>query len=175
VKQGENTLRVPKVTLPVTLALSRQAPRAAEIFVTGHGLRSRPRELVLDLLNQDERFLPAHVVEQDEWILFNKASMLWVGLERSGSSSPFEEDAELELFDRRFTVLATFDDGSCLEGEMLFSPPATGGRVLDHLNKPETFFALYRANSVYLVNKTTLVTISERHRAAETRQSGGED
>lgn len=171
---GDNKLRVPKVELEATLALSKQPPRSVTIFVSGHGLRSNARELVLDLLNQSERFLPAHDSATEEWILFNKASLLWVGLDETALSLDPETE-ELELFDRRSAVKATFEDGTTLKGEMLFSPPATGGRVLDHLNRAEPFFALYQAKRTYLVNKKTLVTISENRQQRESRQSGGED
>ena len=166
-----SALKVPKQRLEVELRLRGQEPRRVEIFVSDQHPGSRRRLDVLAALEQDEGFMPARDVDAGEWILVNKRALLWIALEQASE----EGVVEVELFDQRLPVQAVFENGSKQEGELLFSPPATGRRAVDHLNREEPFFCLFCGERVFIVNKTALVALVEVQVSEPSGESRGED
>ena len=67
----------------------------------------------------------------------------------------------LRMFDQRAFVRVDLVDGSSLEGELLYTPPSTHGRVADHLSRPERFFTLHRRARVLVVNKAHVSMLTE--------------
>ncbi len=157
-----NVLRVPKAKIDVEILLQGKDSRRVEVFITG-AQRETPRRLkVLELLDQDELFIPTHDITGDEWILFSKEALLLIAIDLKADDPELEKNVEVELFDKKFGVQVQFSDGSSLEGDLLFSPPATGRRVVDHLNRPDRFFSLFQKDRIFLINKTAVVAVIER-------------
>jgi hypothetical protein len=157
-------LRVPKQTLEVELALAGAAPRRVELFLAEHGPHDFNRQHVLELLDQAGCFLPIRDLETGEWESFNSRAVVWVGI--SGSSVDAEGSGD-ELFEHRRSVRVALAGGDWLEGEVLYSAPDAGPRLVDHLNRNEPYFRLWKAEQVFLVNKKWVLRVVENACGAE--------
>jgi hypothetical protein len=157
-------IKIPKIPITVDVTLEGQATRAVEIWVAEHQDHSYRRQHVIDLLESESRFLPAHDVAADETSLFNKGSLVTVGIPLAGGELPVEESPETiddELFDIRALVRVEIRGTDPLRGHILYSPPAAQARVADYLNQSGWFFRLWTETHVYLVNKAYVVRVTE--------------
>ena len=157
-------LRVPKKTLEVELALVGATPRRVELFLAEHGSRDFDRQHVLELIDQAGCFLPIRDLETGEWGSFNSRAVAWIGI--SGSSGDAEGSGD-ELFEHRLPVRVAFAGGGWLEGEVLYSTPDAGPRLVDHLNRTERYFRLWKSDQVFLVNKEWVLRIVENSRGSQ--------
>jgi hypothetical protein len=157
-------LQVPKQTLEVELLLAGGQPRHVELFLAEHGLRDFHRQHVLELLDQEVSFLPIRDLDSGEWEVFNSRAIVWVGIPESSSEGEGSGD---ELFEHRRSVRVAFAGGEWLEGEVLYSAPDSGGRLVDHLNRNEAYFRLWKAGQVFLVNKQWVLRVVENPRGPE--------
>jgi len=155
-------LNVPKKTLEVELALFGASPRRVELFLAEHGSHDFNRQRVLELLEQ--AFLPGRDLETGEWESFNSRAVAWIGM--SGSSIDPEGSGD-ELFEHRRSVRVALAAGDWLEGEVLYSAPDAGPRLVDHLNRKERYFRLWKADQVFLVNKEWVLRVVENGHGAE--------
>lgn len=161
---GVVPLRVPKKTLEVELALVGTTPRRVELFLAEHGSHDFNRQHVLELLGEPGTFLPVRDLETGEWELFNSRAVVWIGM--SGSSIDAEGSGD-ELFEHRRSVRVALAAGDWLEGEVLYSTPDAGPRLVDHLNRNERYFRLWRGDQVFLVNKEWVLRVVENGHGAE--------
>lgn len=155
-------LRVPKIRVAVDLAVASGEPRRVELFIAEHRRNAPTRQLVIDLLEEPEPFLPA--LTEDGFSLYNKDSLAWVSLSLAGGDVPVEEEAhepEQALFDRQIAVQVELVTGTQVGGELLYSPPPHRGRVVDHLNDVHRFFRLWTPSRLYLVNKNHVLRVVE--------------
>jgi hypothetical protein len=157
-------LQVPKKTLEVELALVGATPRRVELFLAEHGSHDFNRQRVLELLEQAGSFLPGRDLETGEWESFNSRAVVWIGM--SGSSIDAEGSGD-ELFEHRRSVRVALTAGDWLEGEVLYSAPDAGPRLVDHLNRNERYFRLWRGDQVFLVNKEWVLRVVENGRGEE--------
>ncbi len=158
-------LRVPKNALEVELALAGAAPRQVELFLAEHESHGFHRQGVLNLLvGQVGSFLPVRDLETGEWESFNSRAVAWIGI--SGASIDAEESGD-ELFEQRRSVRVALAAGNWLEGEVLYSGPDGGSRLVDHLNRNERYFRLWRGDRVFLVNKEWVLRVVENGHDAE--------
>jgi hypothetical protein len=157
-------LRVPKKSLEVELALAGATPRRVELFLAEHGPHDFDRQHVLDLLDQAGSFLPIRDLETGEWESFNSRAVVWIGI--SGSSVDAEGTGD-ELFEHRRSVRVALAGGGWLEGEVLYSAPDAGPRLVDHLNRNERYFRLWKAEQVFFVNKKCVLRVVENGRGTE--------
>jgi hypothetical protein len=157
-------LRVPKKTLEVDLALVGASPRRVELFLAEHGSHDFDRQHVLELLDQSESFIPIRDLETGEWESFNSSAVVWIGI--SGSSVDGDGSGD-ELFEHRRPVLVALSGGTWLEGEVLYSAADAGPRLVDHLNRKDRYFRLWKADQVFLVNKNWVLRVVENSRGTE--------
>jgi hypothetical protein len=157
-------LRVPKNPLAVELALAGARPRQVELFLAEHGSHDFNRQRLLELLEQAGPFLPGRDLETGEWESFNSRAVVWIGI--SGASID-EDGSGDELFDHRRSVRVSLAAGDWLEGEVLYSAPDAGPRLVDHLNRNERYFRLWKADQVFLVNKEWVLRVVENGHGAE--------
>jgi hypothetical protein len=157
-------LQVPKQTLEVELLLAGAAPRHVELFLAEHGSRDFDRQHVLELLGQEGSFLPIGDLESGEREVFNSRAIVWVAIPESSSEGEGSGD---ELFEHRRSVRVAFAGGEWLEGEVLYSAPDAGGRLVDHLNRHEPYFRLWKAEQLFLVNKRWVLRVLENARGPE--------
>ena len=157
-------LRVPKHTLDVELALVGGEPRRVELFLAEHGPHDFERQNVLELLDQVGSFIPMRDLETGQWEFFNSRTVVWVGI--SGPSVDVEGSGD-ELFEQRRAVRVEVTGGGSLEGEILYSAPDASTRLVDHLNRNERFFRVWKGDQVLLINKKWVLRVVETDRGAE--------
>jgi hypothetical protein len=151
-------LRVRKDPLEVELALAGSEPRQVELFLAEHGSHAFSRQRVLDLLEQGDGFLPACDVETGQWESFNARAVVWIGLARPSVDAESSAD---ELFEHRRRVRVSLKGGGSLEGEVLYSAPDGGTRLVDYLNRRERFLRLWDGDRIFLVNKESVLRVVE--------------
>lgn len=157
-------LRIPKKTLEVELGLFGATPRRVELFLAEHGSHDFNRQRLLELLDQAGSFLPGRDLETGEWESFNSRTVVWIGM--SGTSIDAEGSGD-ELFEHRRSVRVALATGDWLEGEVLYSAPDAGPRLVDHLNRKERLFRLWRGDHVFLVNKEWVLRVVENGHGGE--------
>jgi hypothetical protein len=152
-------LRIRKEALSVELMLAGDLPRRVELFLAEHGSRDFNRQRVLDLLEEVGPFLPVRDLETGEWESFNSNAVVWIGM--SGDSIDSEGSSD-ELFEHRRSVRVSLVGGASLEGEVLYSAPDGGSRLVDHLNRKERFFRLWNGERVFLVNRGSVLRVVDK-------------
>ena len=157
-------LEVPKQTLEVELLLAGAAPRQVELFLAEHGSRDFDRQHVVELLDQENSFLPVRDLESGEWEAFNSRAIVWVGIPECSAAGEGSSD---ELFEHRRSVRVAFAGGEWLEGEVLYSAPDAGARLVDHLNRKDSYFRLWKAERLFLLNKQWVLRVVETARGSE--------
>lgn len=157
--------RVPKIRVTVELAVLGGEGRRVDLFVSEHRRNSPVRQSIIDLLEENDEFVPA--VDDAGTSLFNKSSLSFVAIPLRSGQLPVEEEnfePEEALYDRRVRVEVELVGGRMLAGELLYSPPPGRTRVIDHLNGLTRFFRLWTAERVYLVNKNHVLRVTEHTR-----------
>src|ERR1700693_42951 len=153
-------LRIPKEAFAVELALAGFVPRRVEIFVAEQRPDEFRRELVLDLLEHVQAFLPARDAATGEWEIINKDALLWIGVPLApfGSRAGAGED---ELFEFRRSVRVDVIGAEPLAGELLYSAPEQSTRLVDYLNEPGRFLRLWEKETLYLINRAFVLRVVE--------------
>ena len=157
---GTGPLRIPKETFGVELALAGSVPRRVEIFVAAQRPDEFRRQLVLDLLEHVQAFLPARDAATGTWEIFNKDALLWIGVPLAPFGSQMGAGEE-ELFEFRRPVRVDLIGAEPLEGELLYSAPEQSTRLTDYLNEPGRFFRLWANETLYLINKAFVLRVVE--------------
>jgi hypothetical protein len=153
-------LRIPKEAFAVELALAGAVPRRVEVFLAEQRANEFRRQLVLDLLEQAQAFLPARDTSSGTREIFNKDALLWIGVPLApfGSQAATGED---ELFEFRRPVRVDLIGGEPLAGEVLYSAPEQSTRLVDYLNEPGRFLRLWSKETLYLINKAFVLRVVE--------------
>ena len=153
-------LRIPKEAFAVELALAGAVPRRVEIFLAEQRANEFRRQVVLDLLEHVQGFLPARDAATGKWEIFNKDALLWIGV----PLAPFGSQAaagEEELFEFRRPVRVDLIGAEPLVGELLYSAPEQSTRLMDYLNEPGRFVRLWAKETLYLINKAFVLRVVE--------------
>jgi hypothetical protein len=153
-------LRIPKEAFAVELALAGAIPRRVEIFLTEQRANEFRRQLVIDLLEHVQAFLPARDASTGKWEIFNKDALLWIGV----PLAPFGSQAgagEEELFEFRRPVRIDLIGAEPLAGELLYSAPEQSTRLVDYLNEPGRFLRLWAKETLYLINRAFVMRVVE--------------
>ncbi|MGC4114391.1 MAG: hypothetical protein QM765_07220 [Myxococcales bacterium] len=142
-------LRIPKAHVSVTLALTTGV-HEAKVFLADYAAGHGGPERILDVLGGPDRFLPVQV--QGAVQLVSREALRWVkvGLERF-------DDPPAGLSQEDVTLLLR--DGTSLSGTARFDAPAGRSRLLDYLNSPGHFLALYQGAEVVLVNRSEIAEV----------------
>jgi hypothetical protein len=151
-------LRVPKNPLEVELALTGLSPRGVRLYLAEQGSHDFRRQGILDLLEQDDSFLPACDLESGEWESFSSRAVAWIGIPLDLFDG---EVPATELFEHRRVVRVFLLGGTSLLGELLYSAPDESSRVVDLMNQKERFFRLWTEDRVFLVNKQSVQRVVE--------------
>jgi hypothetical protein len=165
--EASANLKIPKKTVPVELNLSGQETCEVEFFLAEYHPCSWRHQNVLDLLEDGNAFLPAKVAHHDARLLFNKDTVVWVGIPLRADPALAEIEPE-ELFDIKHEIRLELTDGSKLDGQLLYAAPPDRSRIVDYMNAPGRFFRLWREDHVYLVNKAFLLRIFQLDPPAES-------
>jgi hypothetical protein len=150
---------VPIQKIAVDLYFASQSgrePRRGELFVADPRRSSRA---LIDLLEGEVAFLPfldngergITLVNRDDLL---RVTPLLIPLEREGS-------AAAAMIDRRQHARLELRDGTSLDGELWFSPPAGRSRLSDHLNEPSRFLQFHCSDRLHFVQKAHVARVLE--------------
>src|SRR3954470_7306948 len=145
--------RIAKLRCPVEVTLANGRHLAGDVFVQSVGrFRSGPEE-PLDLLNDDEQFLP--LASADGAVCLGQKAQIAV----VGTSLP-TGDASVDTGVLGMRVEFTLIDGSAHVGSVFPELPADRPRLVDFLNDtPLQFLALFTADQLRLVNRVHIVYV----------------
>ncbi len=159
-------LQIPRKELIVELAFLGGGHKQVGLFLAAQD------QHILDLLEDEQIFLPALTTDDGSWSVINKRQILWLSVRLVDGSLPVEEaDEEPMLYERRVDVEVHFANADALHGELLFSPPDGKGRASDHLNQSTRFFRVWTADSLFIVNKEHVLRLIEIERASGSKES----
>lgn len=156
-------LRVPKRRLTVELVQRRSEPCRFEVFLAEHQDHSWHRQEVLDLLEEDAPFFPAHDEASGGWVLIRRDSVVWVaipGTDLAAAAGAGEADEDPDaLFDHRHRVRLDLVGGRTLEGQLVYAAAPEKARAIDHMNGPSRFVRVFADDRVYLVAKSAVLRL----------------
>jgi hypothetical protein len=127
------------------------------VFLAEHQDHSWHRQEVLDLLELEEPFFPAHDEDADVWMLVGRSAVVWVAIDNE-----VESDDEEPLFDYRREVSLDLYGGRSLEGQLLYAAPPEQARLMDYMNATHGFFRVFTAERVYLVARSAVLRVWDR-------------
>ena len=113
-------------------------------FLSPISANQRREETILELLCGDRAYLPFETT-QGKIVLIQKTNIIKV---ISKEPAPYPDGAKASG-----QIKVWFDDGSFLNGEVLFSMPTTHSRISDFLNHSAEFFYVHKEGIVYVVNR----------------------
>jgi hypothetical protein len=144
--------RIEKRRCPVEVTLANGRRLDGDVFVQSIARYRNAPEEPLDLLNDDEPFLPL-VAAVGGVHLVQKAQIAVVG-----TPLPAEDAAEAGVVGMR--VEFTLTDGSAHVGSVFPELPADRPRLVDFLNDtPRRFLALFTAEQLRLVNRVHIAYV----------------
>jgi hypothetical protein len=114
------------------------------------------REMVRDVLNQPDLFLPINFL-RGETRLINKESVMMVSF-----PSPQDEDDRADLLYSIYQVNIILDNRERMEGKLAFLLPAHSSRVKDYLNQADAFVELRKDGQIYLINRKHIISVEEK-------------
>jgi hypothetical protein len=151
-------LRVPTVVLPVEIECADGRVFSGRIFVPAasplHDGPTRPEEW----LNEPSSFFPFLADESERPVLMNKRELLVLSV--SVPKGPQGETADADSPVRRVRVEA---EKRRLEGELVIEMPPGHLRVLDYLNRAESFLLLREGGIHHLIQKERITRVIEIH------------
>ena len=154
---GCSDYKVEKDRFSVTLFLLDGSMREGYVYLSLHAANHDGPEMVRDVLNQGEPFIPIEV-EEGSTRLINKNQIVMVSFpaeERETGSLSFKD---LSIHN---VTIHLINHGH-LEGRVISLLPVHSRRVKDYLNQGEAFLELGRDGTVYLINKKHILFAEEK-------------
>jgi len=150
----ENSLKIPKKPMPVTLWVHPEGRVVGAIFLHLPGADSGRGEQPLDVMNEATDFLVIQREPPEGVRFYNKSSIVrleyWDGTEANDGDG------------RPLACHVTMMDGSMIDGALSKAAPLERSRLYDYMNDPSERFLklLTGANEIILINKSYVVCIS---------------
>ena len=148
--------KVEKERSGVKLFFSDGTEEEGNLYLSLQAAHHEGRELVRDVLNQPDLFLPINFV-QGQTRLINKENLMMVSF-----PSVKEEDESADLLNTIYQVDITLDNRARMEGKLVFLLPAHSSRVKDYLNQAEAFVELRKNGEIYLINRKHIISVEEK-------------
>ena len=149
--------KVEKDRFSVTLFLLDGSVKEGYVYLGLHAANHEGPEMVTDVLNQNEQFIPIHV-DGGSTRLMNKEQVVMI-------SFPMNEPKAGNLFFQDISihdVTVHLINHGHLEGSFISVLPTHSRRVKDYLNQGETFLELRRDGTIYLINKDRILYVEEK-------------
>lgn len=151
-------LQVPVRRIAVEVVVTTGARVHGSLFVHGSPYQSGDPEEVLELLNDERRFLPLAVDDGPGMFVVNKEHVVRVHLrlsspglvERWPDAVPIDA-AECRLF---------LADGSRVSGRVLLQTPSSSSRTVDKLNRCGPFILLAGAEGLDFIRTSHVVHVA---------------
>jgi hypothetical protein len=149
--------KVEKDRSPVTLFLLDGSVKEGYVYLSLHAATHEGPEMIMDVLNQDEQFLPIDFKERPVRLI-NKGQIVMI-------SFPMDEvkTGNMSLGETRIhDVTVHLINQGQLEGSFVSLLPTHARRVKDYLNQEESFLELRRDGRIYLINKDHVLFVEEK-------------
>ena len=145
--------RIAKLRCPVELTLANGQRIDGDVFVQSVSRFGTGPETPIDLLNDDDPFLPVVAGTGEVWLV-QKAQVAVVGVALPADDDPV--DTGVIGMRVEFTLV----DGSSHVGSVFPELPADRPRLVDFLNDtPLHFLALFTADQLRLVNRVHIAYV----------------
>jgi hypothetical protein len=148
-------LRVPTVAMEAEILCADGRSFRGRVFVPGLALRHSGPMRLEEWLNDTPQFFPFLPDDADAPVLMNKREVLVMTFPAPPSDL---DSADPEGPHRRVAIEC---EARRLEGILVIDMPAHLSRVLDFLNRPETFLTLRDENRHHLVQKERITRVLE--------------
>lgn len=148
--------KVKKNRFSVRLFLLDGSIEEGFVYLSFHAANHEGPEMVTDLLNQGEQFLPVNFQEASARLI-NKRHIVMLSFpmdENKTGNLPLED---ISIHD----VTVHLMNHDRLEGKFVSLLPTHARRVKDYLNQGESFLELRRDASIYLINKDHILSVEE--------------
>jgi hypothetical protein len=146
-----NELRVPTVALPAEVVCADGRTLLGRIFVPASASHHDGPMLPEEWINEPRWFFPFLPDDASGPLILNKEQLVVVSV----TFTPTEDHGELE---RAVRIECA---GRTLEGSLHIEMPTNQQRVLDYLNQPPAFVALYAGERMHLVHKRHVTRLTE--------------
>lgn len=153
-KDGELIIR--KATVAVEIGTEKGTVVRGEVFVRPHEGSDRGERLH-DVLAQ-RWFVPVKTPERLVFIAVRH--VVYVKLDLLAAIDELDSDAENDANSCVALVLVELQDGSRLEGRVRYALPEPSRRLGDYLEHLPMFFPILTEDFVYLVNSTSVVSVT---------------
>ena len=149
----DNSLKIPKKPMPVTLWVHPEGRVVGSIFLHLPGADATMEQPV-DVMNEKTDFLAVQREAPDGVVFYNKGSIVRLDYWDAGEASC----ADGQPLPCRMLMM----DGSVIDGALSKAAPVERSRLYDCMNDPSERFLKLRtgANEIVLVNKSYVVSIS---------------
>lgn len=139
-------LRVEKRQEQVGLFMADGVVFEVTVFLAQYAMHHSGEQNVLDLLLEDDPFLPAKGANGDFHLV--RKGMI------SHIRCAVTLDEGLEYIDRQVKI--SFPGGEVLQGTVRMDLPAHSARLTDYINSGSEFFPLFSGEHAYLVNRSLI-------------------
>ncbi len=162
-------LQVPTRLIQIEIATSFGLSTRCELFVPDLSTRQAEAERVIELLNDDRRFLPLLIGEAHERVAVSKQHIVHVQLDsRADDLRRRADNQDRDRGDDDTAVVwpTTPPDTECrlrlangenLAGMLVIDSEWNASRLIDKLNRATSFVALITARGVAFVNRDHIV------------------
>ena len=153
----QNDFKVQKNRFPVTLFMTDGSTQEGSIYLSHHAATHEGPEMVNDVMNQKEQFLPVNFRE-GATLLINREKIVMIAFpgDEGAAVSPVSEDVCVH------NVAIHLMNHDPVEGSFFCLLPTHARRVKDYLNQGESFLELRRNETVYLINKDHILFVEEK-------------
>ena len=153
---GQSEYKVEKDHFNVKVFFLDGTIKDGNIFLSHQAAHHEGHELVIDVLNQREQFIPISFSEGSTRLI-NKSNLLMI----SFPSVKQEPDYSV-LAGSSVEVAIHLNNHTQLEGNFIFDLPSHARRVKDFLNQSESYLELRKDGETYLINKNHVLFIEEK-------------
>ncbi len=151
-------LQIPVRRIAVEVVVTTGARVHGALFTHGSPYHAGEPDELLELLNDERRFLPLAVTDGPETFVVNKEHVVRVRLrqpagklENLPADTAAGKPAECRLF---------LSDGSCVSGRVSLPTPSNSSRTVDKLNRSGPFITLVGAEGVDFVRTSHVVHVA---------------
>jgi len=145
--------RIEKVTQPVHFELADRRHLDGEVFLRLYESHHTGRQMVGDLLNESEGFIP--VKTPGGFLLLNASIIVTAAV-----SSKAEKD-DLMTLGKQYKVRIRMTVEKEIQGDIFVNRPEESSRIKDYFNQPARFFPIFLPASIVYVNRRFILSVEE--------------
>jgi hypothetical protein len=155
--EEHNDFKIQKNRFSVTLFMTDGSTQEGYIYLSRHAATHEGPEMVNDVMNQKEQFLPVNFRE-GATLLINREKIVMIAF--PGDDRPAEDLVSEDVCVHNVAIHLMNHDP--VEGSFFSMLPTHARRVKDFLNQGESFLELRRDETIYLINKDHILFVEEK-------------